>query len=96
MSGEKPIYKIGITHGDLNGISYEVIIKALADNKLLDICTPIVYGLSKVAGYYKKNLHRAITEYRICSVLSSVFCSGKMCDIMPKTIKRGLSALTKG
>ena len=56
MSGEKPIYKIGITHGDLNGISYEVIIKALADNKLLDICTPIVYGLSKVAGYYKKNL----------------------------------------
>ena len=56
MSGEKPIYKIGITHGDLNGNSYEVIIKALADNKLLDICTPIVYGLSKVAGYYKKNL----------------------------------------
>lgn len=56
MSGEKPIYKIGITHGDLNGISYEVIIKVLADNKLLDICTPIVYGLSKVAGYYKKNL----------------------------------------
>jgi 4-hydroxythreonine-4-phosphate dehydrogenase len=56
MSGEKSVYKIGITHGDLNGISYEVILKALADNKLLDICTPIVYGLSKVAGYYKKNL----------------------------------------
>lgn len=56
MSGEKTIYKIGITHGDLNGISYEVILKALADNKILDICTPIVYGLSKVAGYYKKNM----------------------------------------
>ncbi len=58
MSGEKSVYKIGITHGDLNGISYEVIIKALADNKILDICTPIVYGLSKVAGYYKKNLQQ--------------------------------------
>ena len=56
MSGEKTIYKIGITHGDLNGISYEVILKALADNKILDLCTPIVYGLSKVAGYYKKNM----------------------------------------
>lgn len=56
MSGEKTIYKIGITHGDLNGISYEVILKALADNKILDICTPVVYGLSKVAGYYKKNM----------------------------------------
>ncbi len=55
MSGEKTIYKIGITHGDLNGISYEIIMKALADNKMLDICIPIVYGLSKVAGYYKKN-----------------------------------------
>lgn len=56
MSGEKSIYKIGITHGDLNGIGYEVIMKALADNKMLDICTPIVYGLSKVAGYYKKTM----------------------------------------
>ena len=55
MSGEKSVYKIGITHGDLNGISYEVIMKALADAKMLDICIPIVYGLSKVAGYYKKN-----------------------------------------
>ena len=56
MSGEKTIYKIGITHGDLNGINYEIIMKVLADTKMLDICTPIVYGLSKTAGYYKKNM----------------------------------------
>lgn len=56
MSGEKNMYRIGITHGDFNGVSYEIILKALADNKLLDICTPIVYGLSKVAGVYKKML----------------------------------------
>lgn len=57
MSGDKNTYKIGITHGDLNGIGYEVIIKALAESKMLDICTPIVYGLSKAAGFYKKTLH---------------------------------------
>lgn len=56
MSGEKSLYKIGITHGDLNGISYEIIIKALADKQILELCTPVVYGLSKVAGYYKKTL----------------------------------------
>lgn len=56
MSGEKSLYKIGITHGDLNGINYEIIIKALADKQILELCTPVVYGLSKVAGYYKKNL----------------------------------------
>lgn len=52
-------YKIGITQGDINGISYEVIIKALLDPKILEICTPIVYGLAKVASAHRKilNLH---------------------------------------
>ncbi|MDR0206156.1 MAG: 4-hydroxythreonine-4-phosphate dehydrogenase PdxA [Bacteroidales bacterium] len=48
------LYKIGITHGDINGISYEVIMKALSDPMMLEICTPIVYGLSKTANYYRK------------------------------------------
>lgn len=50
------ILKIGITHGDINGIGYEVILKALADQGMLDVCTPIVYGSSKAMGYYKKVL----------------------------------------
>ena len=33
---------VGITQGDGNGISYEVIIKALADERILDICTPVI------------------------------------------------------
>lgn len=48
---------IGITHGDMNGIGYEVILKAMADNRILDICTPIIYGSSKIAGFYKKQLN---------------------------------------
>jgi len=50
------LYKIGITHGDLNGIGYEVILKALSDPKLLEVCTPVVYGLAKVASYHRKLL----------------------------------------
>ena len=46
--------KVGITHGDINGIGYEIIIKALADSRILEMCTPIVYGSSKVAAYYRK------------------------------------------
>ncbi len=52
---DKPIV-IGISHGDVNGISYEVIIKALTDARILDLFTPVVYGSSKVASYYKKTL----------------------------------------
>ena len=35
---------VGITQGDSNGIGYEVIIKALSDERILDQFTPIVYG----------------------------------------------------
>jgi 4-hydroxythreonine-4-phosphate dehydrogenase len=48
---------VGITQGDGNGISYEVIIKALADERILDMCTPVIYGSSKIFGFYKKSLH---------------------------------------
>lgn len=54
MKGDKII--IGITQGDINGISYEVIMKALADNRLFDLCTPVVYGSPKVAAYHRKAL----------------------------------------
>ena len=51
----KPI--VGITQGDGNGIGYEVIIKALADARTLENFTPVIYGSSKIFGFYKKLLH---------------------------------------
>lgn len=47
---------VGITQGDINGIGYEVIIKALDDPRMLESCTVIVYGSPKVAAYHKKVL----------------------------------------
>jgi 4-hydroxythreonine-4-phosphate dehydrogenase len=47
---------VGITHGDINGIGYEVIIKALTDPAINDICVPVVYGSPKVAAYHRKAL----------------------------------------
>lgn len=49
--------KIGISHGDINGISYEVIIKTLMDNRISEICTPIIYGSPKVLAYHRKALN---------------------------------------
>lgn len=49
--------RLGITHGDFNGISYEIIIKALSDNRILDFFTPVIYGLSRVMSYNRKNLN---------------------------------------
>jgi len=49
---DKP--RIGITMGDINGIGPEVVIKALADPRLLNLITPVVYGSTRVLSYYRK------------------------------------------
>lgn len=48
--------KVGITHGDYNGIGYEVILKALEDPLMLELCTPVVYGNRRIAAHYRKLL----------------------------------------
>lgn len=57
--------KIGITQGDINGIGYEVILKVLADPRILDSFIPIVYGQSKVYSYYKKNFGMEEMSYTV-------------------------------
>lgn len=46
--------RVGITHGDINGVGYEVILKSFSDPTMLELCTPIVYGSPKVATYHRK------------------------------------------
>lgn len=48
---------VGITHGDINSISYEVIIKTFLDARITELFTPVVYGLSKAASYHRKTLN---------------------------------------
>ncbi|NQX96437.1 MAG: 4-hydroxythreonine-4-phosphate dehydrogenase PdxA [Flavobacteriales bacterium] len=48
--------KIGISIGDINGIGMEVIIKTFRDSRMLDICTPIIYGSSKISSLHRKAL----------------------------------------
>src|SRR6202012_3867619 len=46
--------KIGISIGDVNGIGLEIIIKTLNDSQIYNYCTPIVYGHTKVASFYRR------------------------------------------
>ncbi|HJV19079.1 MAG TPA: 4-hydroxythreonine-4-phosphate dehydrogenase PdxA [Sediminibacterium sp.] len=69
MSNElqKPV--IGFSCGDLNGIGMELIIKTLSDQRLLDICTPVVFASNKTLNFYRKSLpdsnfnYTSIREY---------------------------------
>lgn len=44
--------RVAITHGDINGISYEVILKALQNELIRELFTPIIYGSGRVAAYW--------------------------------------------
>jgi len=48
--------KIGLTCGDLNGIGLEVIIKTFMDNRMLELCTPIVYASKRTTAEYRRQL----------------------------------------
>ena len=48
--------RVAITHGDTNGIGYELIFKTFAESEMLELCTPIIYGSPKVAAYHRNVL----------------------------------------
>ena len=48
--------KIGITQGDINGIGWEVILHTLADSRLTELFTPVVYGSEQAAKFYAPTL----------------------------------------
>lgn len=48
--------RVAITHGDTNGVGYELIFKTFMAPEMLELCTPIIYGSPKVAAYHRKAL----------------------------------------
>lgn len=55
---------IGFSCGDLNGIGLEIIIKALADNRILNLCTPVIFASNKSVNFYKKSLGENSFQYQ--------------------------------
>jgi len=48
---------VGISIGDLNGIGSEVILKTFEDNRMLELCTPVIFANVKVLSFVKKTLN---------------------------------------
>ena len=84
--------RVGITHGDFNGIGYEVIIKALDEEEITDLFTPVIFGSAEILNQVRKNL--GTETFRFTPVRSAAEAqAGKInvVDVCP----RGL-ALTPG
>ncbi len=54
MSDKK--IRVAITHGDTNGVGYEMILKAFEDPTIFELCIPIIYGSEKIAAFHANAL----------------------------------------
>ena len=59
---------VGISIGDLNGIGIEVILKTFKDKRMLEFCTPVLFGATKVISYHKKALQIEVPVHGITSL----------------------------
>ncbi|MDE6070708.1 MAG: 4-hydroxythreonine-4-phosphate dehydrogenase PdxA, partial [Alistipes sp.] len=64
------LLKIGIAQGDPNGIGWEIILKALADTRMTELCTPVVYGSPKAADHYRRTI-ADLEEIPFASIVSA-------------------------
>lgn len=72
--------KVGITHGDINGVGYEIILKVLEDSRILELCTPIVYGSAKIAAFYRKQLE--MQQFSMNQIANAVDARDGACSII--------------
>jgi 4-hydroxythreonine-4-phosphate dehydrogenase len=70
MSTPKPV--IGISCGDLNGIGIELIIKTFSDNRILELCTPVIFASNKVINFYRKSVPEVNFNYQIIKDFSRI------------------------
>lgn len=48
---------VGISQGDINGISLEIILKTLTEPALSEICVPVLFSSQKTVSYFRKALN---------------------------------------
>ena len=80
--------RVGITHGDFNGIGYEVIVKALAEEEMTDICTPVIFGSTELLNQVRKDIQAE--SFRFTPVRSAAEAQdGKVnvVDVCPKGLE---------
>lgn len=64
--------KVGISVGDLNGIGMEVIIKTCINNRMMDLCTPIIFGGVKTTSFHRKSLDIKDFSFNIINKIKEV------------------------
>ncbi len=104
---DKNKIRVAITQGETNGVGFELIFKAFSEPEMLELCTPIIYGLPKVA-IYNNNLQANQLQFNIikhadeaqAGKINLVSCSDEnriveFGNVTKESIADGIKALDK-
>lgn len=86
---------VGISVGDINGIGIEVILKAFSDKRMLDFCTPVIFGSTKTISFHKKALNIQTPVHGVSSVDKAVTGKINVVNIWNDELKIELGTASK-
>ncbi|WP_139957693.1 4-hydroxythreonine-4-phosphate dehydrogenase PdxA [Flavicella sediminum] len=86
---------VGISIGDLNGIGLEVILKTFADKRILDFCTPVIFGSTKVFSYHKKAINSETQSFGIQNLESLQEGKLNLLNVWKEDVSLNLGTATK-
>ena len=80
--------RVGITHGDINGIGPEVALKALADERILDLMTPVLYSSSRVVQHYRKACELPHIKFNISDTADDIVADAvNLVNVVDESVK---------
>ena len=86
---------VGISIGDLNGIGIEIILKTFEDKRMLDFCTPVIFGSTRSITYHKKLLNSETQIHGITSIEQLVHNKVNILNIWKEDVEFEIGNATK-
>lgn len=87
--------RIGITQGDFNGVSYELVINSLVDETICELFTPVFFGCSKLVSYFRKLLKVENFSFVQSKINELAFSKPNLINIYDKEAKVNIGAQTE-
>ncbi len=69
---EKHKIRVAISHGDINGINYELLLKCFSEPAILELFTPIIYGSLEAYRFWQKRLKVEAPAWHIAEHIGQV------------------------
>ena len=85
---------VGISIGDVNGIGIEIILKTFEDKRMLEFCTPVLFGSNKTISYHKKILKLNNSIHGITTVDKIIHGKINLVNIWKEDVKFELGKTT--